>query len=167
MPVRVFHGSILDVEADAIVCTANNELSPVAGLAKMVVTAAGPEVAHQLRMEGVTPLGHAVVTSAGRLRYKFIVHVITRDAYMLGNPTHLPDIANGTRNALRAFTALNKSQGSVAFPLLGAGDVGLDRKDVVRTMGEVFAEFPDADIILCAFTPADREAIAALEGPST
>lgn len=162
MPVEVFHGSILDVDADAIVCTANTELTPVAGLARAVALAAGPEVPHQLRLVGVTPLGQAVVTTGGRLRVKCIIHVPTRDALMLGNPTQLADIERGTRNALRACMGLGLD--SVAFPLLGAGDVGLPRKSVVQTMRKVFTEFPDLTITLCAYTPADREAAKELEG---
>lgn len=166
MAVRIFHGSILDVEADCIVATANTELVPGAGLAKIVATAAGPEVRHQLRLTGVTPLGHAVVTAPGNLtQFKFLIHVITRDAYMLGIPTKLPDIERGTRNAFRAAYSLTAS--SIALPLLGAGDVGLDRTEVVQTMGKVFEEFSDKmDIILCAFTPADRDAAALLEAPA-
>ena len=167
MAIRVFHGSILDVKADAIVATANTELVPGAGLAKIVATAAGPEVRHQLRLTGVTPLGHAVVTAPGNLtQFKFLIHVITRDAYMLGMPTKLTDIERGTRNALNAAYSLTAN--SVAFPLLGTGDVGLDRKDVVETMGKVFSEFSDKlNIILCAYTPADRDAAALLETPAT
>lgn len=161
MPVEVQHGSILDARVEAIVCTANTELTPVAGLARTVVNAAGPEVSHQLRLTGVTPLGHAVVTAPGALPYRCIIHVTTRDALMLGVPTKIDDIERGTRNALRACDGLGIT--SVAFPLLGAGDVGLPRKEVVETMGKVFAEFSHIRIVLCAYTPADREAAAALE----
>ncbi|MBI2887120.1 MAG: macro domain-containing protein [Chloroflexi bacterium] len=160
MPLEVFHGSILDADADVIVCTANTELTPVAGLAKIVVEAAGAEVRHELRLTGIIPLGQAAVTSGGRLRQRAIIHVATRDALMLGTPTRMEDIERGTRNALKACVGM--AAGSVAFPLLGAGDVGLPRKEVVATMGKVFGEYPFLRIVLCAFTPADREAAALL-----
>lgn len=63
-----------------IVSPANNGLSPGGGLAEQVLQEAGPELAAEceriIQTQGKIPTTHAVLTGAGRLPYRGILHAV-------------------------------------------------------------------------------------------
>ena len=162
MTLRIYHGSIINLNVDVIVNAANTRLQHGAGVAAAIARAAGPGFQRESNAVTFCPIGEAVATTGGWLRAKHVVHVPTMDLEPWGRIAGPEDIASGARAAIRLCLELGGK--SIAFPLLGAGIAGGSRKEVARTLAGVFEEYPDLDILLCAYTGADREAVAGL-GP--
>jgi O-acetyl-ADP-ribose deacetylase (regulator of RNase III) len=73
-------GNLLDEPADAIVNAANGHLAHGGGVAGIISRAAGPELDREsallVERHGPFPTGAAVVTSAGRLPFKGVIHAV-------------------------------------------------------------------------------------------
>jgi O-acetyl-ADP-ribose deacetylase (regulator of RNase III) len=128
-------------------------------VAAAIVRAGGRAVQEESDRIGWCDLGKAVATTAGSLQAKYVIHVPTID-YTSGRRAGLDDIYEGTKAALELCRELGLK--SIAFPLLGAGIVGVPAREVAQAMARAIAEFPDVDTTLCAFSRADREAVTGL-----
>ncbi len=78
---------------------------------------------------GPIPLGGAVITSAGKLPFKSIIHVAGISMWWRSSERSIRD---STRNAV-ALTA-ERDFSSVAFPLIGASTGGGSADDVLAMM---------------------------------
>lgn len=78
--LQVVQGDLLQEPVDAIVNAANGFLAHGGGVAGMISRAAGPalrlESERIVRERGPLPAGSTVVTGAGALRYRGIIHAI-------------------------------------------------------------------------------------------
>jgi O-acetyl-ADP-ribose deacetylase (regulator of RNase III) len=159
MSVTLHEGNITELEVDAIVNAANTELMHGGGVAAAIVRAGGRVIQEESRRIGWCDLGKAVATGAGALKARRVIHVPTID-YTSGRRAGLDDIYEGTKAALE----LGKELGlhSFAFPLLGAGVVGLPRRQVAEAMVRAVREYPDLDVAFCAYSRSDREALEGL-----
>jgi len=76
----VVRGNLLDEPVDAIVNAANGHLAHGGGVAGIISRAAGPELQAEsdalIRRLGPLPTGSAVVTTAGKLPFKGVIHAI-------------------------------------------------------------------------------------------
>ena len=73
-------GNLLDEPVEAIVNAANGHLAHGGGVAAIISRAAGPALQEEsdriTRQRGPFPAGSAVVTGAGRLPFKGVIHAI-------------------------------------------------------------------------------------------
>jgi O-acetyl-ADP-ribose deacetylase (regulator of RNase III) len=114
-------------DIDAIVNAANTELIPGSGVAGAIARRGGTEIGRESRALGPIALGQAVVTGAGLLHNKFVIHAAAmgyrpEDGLVPKRPGSLSSaaiIANATRNSLRRAQELKLE--SVAFPALATG----------------------------------------------
>jgi putative ATPase len=76
----VVRGNLLDEPVDAIVNAANGHLAHGGGVAGIISRAAGPELQEEsdalVAKHGPFATGSAVVTSAGRLPFKGVIHAV-------------------------------------------------------------------------------------------
>lgn len=159
MPIRIHEGNITDLDVDAIVNAANTELQHGGGVAAAIVRAGGRVIQEESERIGWCDLGKAVATGAGSLKVKHVIHVPTID-YRSSVRASLPYIEAGTRAALALARELGAR--SIAFPLLGAGIVGQPRRQVAEAVVGVLREAPDLEIVVCAYSGPDREALEGL-----
>ncbi len=129
--VEAVTGDLLSQEVDAIVNAWNRNFIPwwlllPQGVSGAIKRAAGIQPFRELRRFGVLRPGDAVVTTAGRLPFRGIIHVAGLTALWRSSEQI---VRASVRNALAAATEHRFS--SIAFPLIGAGTGGLDR-DAVR-----------------------------------
>jgi O-acetyl-ADP-ribose deacetylase (regulator of RNase III) len=129
--VETVGGDLLEQEVDAIVNAWNRNFIPwwlllPQGISGSIKRAAGTKPFRELRKYGLLRAGDAVVTGAGRLSYRGIIHVAGLSALWRSSERIV-------RRCVRSALAVATHRGftSVAFPLIGAGTGGLDR-DVVR-----------------------------------
>jgi O-acetyl-ADP-ribose deacetylase (regulator of RNase III) len=120
---RVFKVSVSDllgVNVDAIVNPANSGLSHGGGLAAAISAEGGPEVDRQCEMAikkiGRIPVTQNVVTTAGELPYKGVIHAV---GPRMGDGDERLQIEKTVINCLRR--AESRGWKSVALPAISTG----------------------------------------------
>ena len=126
MNVTIVEGNLLDQDVDVIVNAWNRNIIPwwlllPQGVSGAIKKRGGTGPFKELRKHGPMPLGGAVLTSAGRLPFKGIIHVAGINMFWRASERSIRDCV---RNAL-ALAAQNRHR-SIAFPLIGAGSGGFD-----------------------------------------
>ncbi len=127
--IEVSQGDITRLELDALVNAANNQLWMGGGVAGALKRVGGREIEAEAVEKGPIPIGEAVVTGAGKLRAKYVIH-----AAVMGQElrTDTDKIRQATRNSLIRGDELGIK--SVAFPALGTGVGGFPLNECARTM---------------------------------
>lgn len=120
--VRLQAGDITRVSVDVVVNAANSALAGGGGVDGAIHAAAGPLVMKELRQRyHGCPTGSAVITGAGNLPARWIVHAV-------GPIWHGGDHDEAARLASAYAASLDRAAeagaGSVAFPALGCGVYG-------------------------------------------
>ena len=117
--IEVIRGDIADQETEAIVNAANNHLWMGAGVAGAIKRKGGEEIEREAITLGPIEVGEAVLTSAGKLKAKYIIH-----AAAMGQDLHTDaqKILAATKNSL--LLADQKNISSLSFPALGTGTGG-------------------------------------------
>jgi O-acetyl-ADP-ribose deacetylase (regulator of RNase III) len=132
--VRVVEGDLLDQRADAIVNAWNRNIIPwwlliPQGVSGAIKRRAGYQPFRELARVGPMPLGSAVVTSAGRLPYRGIIHVAGINMLWRASEQSIRD---SVVNALAR--AREHGFRSVAFPIIGAGSGSFDEARALEVM---------------------------------
>lgn len=125
--IELWNGDICDLEVDAIVAPASTTLWMSSGVAAEIKRAGGDQIEFAAVRQGPRLVGDAVVTDAGRLAAKVVVHAISleRDRRTSG-----PAIDRAARSALARVRERNLT--SVAFPALGTGIGGFPLDEAAR-----------------------------------
>jgi len=114
--IVLIQGDITDSETDAIVNAANDHLWMGSGVAGAIKAKGGVEIEKEAMKKGPIPIGEAVVTSAGKLKAKYVIHAAVMGQDLRTNEKH---IRAATLNSLKRAEELKLS--STAFPALGTG----------------------------------------------
>lgn len=136
-------------EVDAIVRPADAALDPVTTAAAQLDRRAGEKFQQQRRVQTVLVPGAAVVTGAGELAAKFVVHAVI-------SSREEPVTADTVRRALTsAWQRMAQWQLlSAAMPLIGAGAGQLPIDEAARLLRETLddparpPEFPAAVVVM-------------------
>jgi O-acetyl-ADP-ribose deacetylase (regulator of RNase III) len=128
--ILVIQGSILEVEAQAIVNAANSSGAMGGGVAGVIRRAAGSEVEKEAMQQAPIPVGHAVLTSSGKTPFQGIIHAPTMPKPAMRIP------ADNVGKATRAALAVADEQGfsSLAIPGMGTGVGGVMPADAAARM---------------------------------
>jgi O-acetyl-ADP-ribose deacetylase (regulator of RNase III) len=128
--MTVIQGSILEVEAEAIVNAANSRGIMGGGVAGVIKRAAGVEVEDEARKQAPISVGKAVLTSGGKTKFKGIIHAPTMPQPAMKIPAQ--NVALATKAAL----ALGDSRGftSIAIPGMGTGVGGVAHAEAAALM---------------------------------
>lgn len=127
--IEVYKGDITRLELDALVNAANNRLWMGGGVAGALKRAGGKEIEAEAVKKGPVPIGEVVVTGAGRLKARYVIH-----AAVMGQDlkTDAEKVRQATRNSLLKADELGLR--SIAFPALGTGVGGFPRDECARIM---------------------------------
>ncbi|HEY4753203.1 MAG TPA: macro domain-containing protein [Candidatus Limnocylindrales bacterium] len=125
--IELWNGDICDLEVDAIVSPAATSLWMSTGIAGEIKRAGGDVIEFAAVRQGPARLGDAIVTPAGRLAARVVIHAVSLER---DRRTSAPAIAAAARNAMR--TARELSLSSIAFPALGTGIGGFPLDDAAR-----------------------------------
>ena len=134
--IKVIQGDITESEADAIVNAANNHLWMDAGVAGAIKRKGGKEIEDEAMKKGPIPIGEAVVTSAGGLKAKYVIHAAVMGQDLVTNEEY---IKNATQNSLKRAEELEIE--SIAFPAFGTGVGGFPMDKCARIMLDEAKDF--------------------------
>lgn len=109
-------GDITDLKTDAIVNAANDHLWMGSGVAGAIKAKGGVEIEKEAIAKGPIQIGEAIVTTAGNLKAKYVIHAAVMGQDLQTNEKYIRD---ATLNSLKRAEELNLS--SIAFPALGTG----------------------------------------------
>ncbi len=158
MKPRIVYGDLLDQEVEVIVNAWNRNVIPWWALVPQGVSGAikrhgGTEPFQELARHGPIPVGEAVLTGAGRLRYKGIIHVAGINMAWRATERSIRD---SVRNAMRI---VNQSEfASVAFPVIGSGTGGHHADKALEFMMDEFLGIVSpAEVRIVVFVPRGKE----------
>ena len=141
-------GNLLEEPVDAIVNAANGHLAHGGGVAGVIARAAGPELQAEsdrlVREKGPFPTGSAVVTTAGKLPFKGVIHAVG------------PRQGEGDEEA-KLFQALSSAWqraaerrwSSVSFPAVSAGIFAVPLDVCARAYLKAARAAPLRNVRLC------------------
>ena len=127
--IRFAQGDLTEMDVDAIVNAANNDLQLGGGVAGAIRRKGGPAIQQECNEIGSIPIGAAAITGGGNLKARHVIHAASMQ---LGGRT--------TAEALRGSTAwslrLAREHGlkSVAFPAVGTGIAGFPLRECAEIM---------------------------------
>lgn len=113
-------GDITTESVDAIVNAANSRLVGGGGVDGAIHHAGGPSIMKECRKIGGCPTGQAVVTGAGRLKVKWVIHTV--GPVYSGRPQDAQLLASAYRESLKRAVEIGAT--SVAFPSISTGVYG-------------------------------------------
>jgi O-acetyl-ADP-ribose deacetylase (regulator of RNase III) len=141
-------GNLLEEPVDAIVNAANGHLAHGGGVAGIIARAAGPALQKEsdllVRQHGPFPAGSAVVTTAGKLPFKGVIHAVG------------PRQGEGDEEAklvqalMSAFArAQEKGWSSVSFPAVSSGIFAVPLPICARAYVKAARASPLRNVRLC------------------
>lgn len=125
--IELWNGDICDLEVDAIVNPANLSLWMATGVGGAIKRAGGDAIEFAAVRQAPVPLGEAIVTPAGSLAAKAVIHAVSLDR---DRRTSGPVIEAATRSAMARAREIGAT--SIAFPALGTGVGGFPLEDAAR-----------------------------------
>lgn len=134
--IEILEGDITTVTADAIVNAANNHLWMGAGVAGAIKRSGGKEIEDEAIKKGPITVGEAVVTTAGKLKAKYVIHAAVMGQDLV---TDAAKIGQATLNSL--LRADESGLKSIAFPALGTGVGGFSPEECARIMINVVRDY--------------------------
>jgi O-acetyl-ADP-ribose deacetylase (regulator of RNase III) len=131
--LEIVEGDITDLEIDAIVNAANEDLELGAGVSGAIREKGGPSIQEECDRIGHTAVGTAVMTGAGGLKAKQVIHAV-------GPRMGEGDEDRKLASAVRAALALADRNGlrSIALPAISTGVFGFPMDRAARiTLTEI------------------------------
>jgi len=125
--ISIVDGDLLDQDVDVIVNSWNRNIIPwwlllPQGVSGAIKKRGGKAPFREVAKHGAIPLGGAVLTSAGKLSFKAIIHVAGINILWRASEHSIRD---SVRNAIQV--ANDNGFKSIAFPLIGAGSGGFNQ----------------------------------------
>lgn len=115
----LIQGDITEMDTEAIVNAANDQLILGAGVAGAIRTKGGPSIQEECDRIGGSFVGGAEVTGGGNLKARYVIHAV---GPRMGEGDEDQKLENATRNSL--IRADEKSMQSIAFPAISTGIFG-------------------------------------------
>jgi O-acetyl-ADP-ribose deacetylase len=149
---EIVHGDLLDQQVEVIVNAWNRNIIPwwlllPQGVSGAIKKRGGLKPFRELGRFGAIPLGQAVITSAGKLSYRSIIHVAGINMFWRASEK---SIRGSVRNAIRLVNE-NDFQ-SVAFPIIGAGSGSFRQSRALEIMIDELAQLDtNAKVIIVEF----------------
>lgn len=129
--IVIQQGDLTEMDVDAIVNAANNDLKLGAGVAGAIRRKGGEAIQRECDAIGSIPVGYAAITGAGHLKARHVIHAASMS---LGGRTTETALRNSVAHALRL--AAERGLKSLAFPAVGTGVAGFPMQECATIMLE-------------------------------
>jgi O-acetyl-ADP-ribose deacetylase (regulator of RNase III) len=158
-------GDITKEAVDAIVNAANSTLLGGGGVDGAIHRAGGPaikkecEEIRRTRYPDGLPTGQAVITTAGKMQAKHVIHTVG-PVYGSGGKGKAELLADCYRNSLQV--AVDNNLKTIAFPAISTGIYGYPQDEAAKVSSATIEKFLSAEksiqeIYLVFFSSADAE----------
>lgn len=141
MKIEVIKGDITKLEVDIIVNAANTSLLGGGGVDGVIHKAGGREILEECRKirnrQGGCKVGEAVITKAGKLKAKKIIHTVG-PKWNNGISDEESKLRNCYRESIKL--AIMENAKSIAFPNISTGIYGFPKKKAAEIAMEVALE---------------------------
>src|SRR5436853_5032385 len=127
--VVIQQGDLTEVDKEAIVNAANNDLILGADVAGAIRRKGGEEIQRECDAIGSIPVGYAAITTGGKLKARFVIHAASMQ---LGGKTSADSLRHSAAHSLRI--ANERGLKTIAFPAVGTGIAGFPLKDRAAIM---------------------------------
>lgn len=142
--LEIVEGDITQQDTEAIVNAANEQLRVGGGVDGAINRAGGPAIQQEARQIGYCPTGQAVITTAGNLKAKYVIHTVG-PVYRGGSHGEKELLASCYRESLKLASA--RGIKSLAFPSISTGIYGYPLQEAARvalaTVSEYLQEHPE------------------------
>lgn len=129
--IEIVQGDLTEMDVDAIVNAANNDLQLGGGVAGAIRRKGGPQIQQECDKIGAIPVGGAAITSGGKLKARHVIHAASMQ---LGGQTSAHALRSSTAHALRIATQHRLK--TIAFPAVGTGIAGFPLHECAEIMLE-------------------------------
>jgi len=127
--VELLQGDLTEMDCDAIVNAANNDLILGGGVAGAIRRKGGNVIQQECTAIGSIPVGGAAITSGGNLKARWVIHAASMQ---LGGATTSKALRGATAHSLRI--AAQRGLKTIAFPAVGTGIAGFPMKECAEVM---------------------------------
>ena len=128
--IVIQQGDITEMDVDAIVNAANNDLILGAGVAGAIDLKGGIDIQKECDEIGSIPVGYAVITTGGNLKARHVIHAASMS--LAGIPTSAKSLRTSTAHSLRL--AVERGLKTIAFPAIGTGVSGFPMDECAEIM---------------------------------
>ena len=129
-------GDITQMDVDAIVNPANDRLILGGGVAGAIARSGGPSIQEECNRIGGTYVGEAVITGAGKLPAKKVIHAV---GPRMGEGNENEKLKNVTMNSLKVAEVNQLT--SIAFPAISTGIFGYPVDRCAKIMLRICQDF--------------------------
>jgi len=145
--VKLQQGDLTALEVDAWVFYAREDLDIGSGYGTAVTTRGGVVVTKELEEIGSIKMGEAVITGAGEMNAKNIIHAC-------GPKFQEADLEKKLRNCMVSSLKIANENGvkTLAYPPMGAGFYGVPLDLCAKAMLETITAFLEGDVSLAEVT---------------
>lgn len=149
--LRLVEGNIVLCDVEAVVNAANKNLVLGGGVAGAIRTHGGPSIQEECNKIGPIEVGEAVVTNAGNLKAKYVIHAV---GPVYGEEQEDKKLQKATLNSLKI--AEEKKLKDIAFPAISTGIFGFPLERCSKIMLKTAMEFLEKrehpqEIIFCLY----------------
>lgn len=134
--IVIQQGDITEMDVDAIVNAANNDLILGAGVAGAIRRKGGESIQEECNQIGSIPVGYAAITSGGNLKARYVIHAASMS--LRGTQTTAKSLHTSTAHSLRL--ASERALKTIAFPAIGTGVSGFPMEECAEIMLRESAE---------------------------
>ncbi len=127
--IVIRQGDLTEMDTDAIVNAANNDLLLGGGVAGAIRRKGGDEIQRECDSIGSIPVGGAAITGGGKLKARYVIHAASM---RLGGRTTAEALRRSAAHSLRL--ASERGLKTIAFPAVGTGIAGFPLQECAEIM---------------------------------
>jgi O-acetyl-ADP-ribose deacetylase len=128
--IQIQKGDITEMDVDAVVNAANNDLILGVGVAGAILRKGGQSIQDECNEIGSIPVGYAAITHGGNLKARYVIHAASMG--LGGERTTAKSLRTSTAHSLRI--AAERGLKSIALPAIGTGVSGFPMDECAQIM---------------------------------